>query len=399
MACLAVALLAFVAKSGTPMHYYDERQYFDIALNVEEGRGFVIEGVPTAYRPPAWPLALAGALYLGLPPQMLSLVSAASLICAALCAAAIAVTLTGSHWGFLAGIAMLVYPLNVYTAATLYPQAFATLLVTALWLTALLSRQSERGKHVVWLAIAGLLAALLSLTAPTMAFTGVAVAGWIVFAARGRRLVAAAVVALFFIAPMAAWSARNTVVLGSPVLLSTSSGENLAIGNNPSATGESGVNVDIGSWKRSTAGMSELEADRALRGQALNWVASNPAAATKLYLEKVANYFSPYNKPVTAARDSIVQRVVAYASFVLLAFLVALRLFLRKRFPLDGTERLFIWIYLLNSLVMAVFFTRTRFRQPLDSILLIEAAIGISFLIGLEVQRRRRSLGAGDGTT
>ena len=38
---------------------------------------------------------------------------------------------------------------------------------------------------------------------------------------------------------------------------------------------------------------------------------------------------------------------------------------------------------------MAVFFTRTRFRQPLDSILLIEAAIAIAVIIGLIAARRR----------
>jgi hypothetical protein len=39
---------------------------------------------------------------------------------------------------------------------------------------------------------------------------------------------------------------------------------------------------------------------------------------------------------------------------------------------------------------MAVFFTRTRFRQPLDNILLIEAAIAVVLIINL-IHARRRS--------
>ena len=103
------------------------------------------------------------------------------------------------------------------------------------------------------------------------------------------------------------------------------------------------------------------------------------AATIVLYGAKVANYFSPYNEPVTASEGSTAQRLIAYLSCALLVLLVLTRLLLRRRLPIGPTERLF----LVNAFVMAVFFTRTRFRQPLDSILLVEAAVAVAVIIGL----------------
>jgi hypothetical protein len=42
----------------------------------------------------------------------------------------------------------------------------------------------------------------------------------------------------------------------------------------------------------------------------------------------------------------------------------------------------------VNSLVMAVFFTRTRFRQPLDTLLLIEAGVACALVVAVFVRRR-----------
>ena len=93
---------------------------------------------------------------------------------------------------------------------------------------------------------------------------------------------------------------------------------------------------------------------------------------------------------LTTSAGSTTQRLIAYLSFAMLVLLVLTRLLLRRRLPLGPTERLFLGLFLANALVMAVFFTRTRFRQPLDNILLIEAAIAAAVMISLISARRRK---------
>jgi hypothetical protein len=85
------------------------------------------------------------------------------------------------------------------------------------------------------------------------------------------------------------------------------------------------------------------------------------------------------------------QRVIAYVTFGLLVLLVAARIALRREQPLRPVETMFFGVWLVNCLVMALFFTRTRFRQPLDLLLLIEAGVACALLIVVIVRRRQRA--------
>lgn len=138
IAVMSLGLVAYAIKIGTPLRYEDERQYVEIAMSLRNGQGFELYGSSTAYRPPVWPMVVAVFLALGLPGSLLSVIPACAMIAAAVVAAVLGVKLSRSSWGALAGVAVLAYPLNIYTAVRLYPQAFATLLVVTLWLVALL---------------------------------------------------------------------------------------------------------------------------------------------------------------------------------------------------------------------------------------------------------------------
>jgi hypothetical protein len=388
---LSLGLIAYAVKSGTPLKYFDERQYVEIARTIREGKGFVLDGQPTAYRPPAWPLVIAGFLLLSVPESMLSIVPALAMIGAALMAAVAGAKLAG-RWGALAGVGVLVYPLNVYTAVLMYPQAFATFLLAALALLAVViaEKVSDVGKAPMALyVLTGFTAAALALSVPTLAFTGIVVLGWVVWVARGQRVVASLGVAAFA-ATIGVWAMRNLGELGSPVLLSTTTGVNLLIGNNPAATASSGVAVDIDAAMAATSGMSEVAQDAYLRGAAVDWILGNPGDAFALYVVKVLNYFSPYNQPVTASAGAETQKLIAYVTFGVLILLVIARLAMRHWQPLMAVEKLFLSVWFVNSLVMAVFFTRTRFRQPLDILLLIEAGIACALLVAVIVRRRSR---------
>jgi hypothetical protein len=386
---MSVGLLVYAVYTGVPLRYADERQYLEIATNLRNGRGFELDGLPTAYRPPVWPAVLAVFLTLGLPVSLLPVVPALSMIAAAATGAALGVKLTRTSWGALVGVAVLAYPLNIYTAVTLYPQALATLLVVALWFISvmIIDRERERRSAVLYLLL-GLAASLLALSVPTMAFTGGAAVVAVVIVLRGDRFRAAAYAGSALLVPIAAWTVRNILVLGAPVPLSTSTGVNLLIGNNPTATGSSGVDVDISGPLDSAYPLSEVKRDAFLRSTAVDWIKDHPLDSVMLYIAKVANYFAPYNEPVTVSGGESTQRLIAYLSFaVLLLFLLA-RLLVRRRLPFGYTEWVFLGLFVANAFVMAVFFTRTRFRQPLDNILLVEAAIALAVVIGHVLARR-----------
>lgn len=398
---MSLGLIAYAIKTGTPLRYDDELEYIEIANNLTQGHGFALEGTPTAYRPPAWPIVLAAFLLVGMPASLLSLVSAFSMIAAAVLAAHLGTKITRSPWGGLAGAALLAYPVNIYTAVTLYPQAFASLLVIFLWWSAFrITELHADGKTgAAWYPAMGFASATLALSVPTLAFTGLAAILWVVITSRGRRVRTAFYTFSAFLVPIAAWVVRNTLLLGAPVLLSTSTGLNLLIGNNPTATGSSGTAVDITATLQTASTMTEAKSDAYLRNTALSWIFENPSDSATLYLAKLANYFAPYNEPVTETAGGSVQRYIAYASCAGLVGLVLTRILLRKRLPVGPTERLFLVIFLLNALVMAMFFTRVRFRQPLDNILVIEAAVAVAVVIGLVTARRidRREARLSDG--
>ena len=340
---------------------------------------------------------LAAAIYVGVPTHLLSLVSAACMIVAALIAARLATRLTCSQWGTLAGVAVLAYPLNFYTGATVYPQAFATLVVVALWYTMyeVIDRPSRSATRTLLLfAQLGILASMLALSVPVLAATGGIVLVLAIIFASHRRLTCALVSMAFFLTPITAWMLRNYVSLGHIVPISTSTGVNLLIGNNENATGSSGLAADIGEARESaTAIPTEPGRDAYFRDLAIDWISSHPVDALTLFIAKTLNYFAPYNEPVTASAGSETQRLVAYVSFASLVGLVAVRFYLRSRQPFAKSEIILVAIYIINAPIMAVFFTRVRFRQPLDTILILEASVAIVVLINLLAKKRLATSG------
>jgi hypothetical protein len=303
------------------------------------------------------------------------------MIVAAIAATYIGMRLTDSRWGSVAGVFVLLYPLNLYTASTLYPQALATAALLTLWAIAARVESSEKASmSVATCALVGLLAAIVMLSVPTLVFTAAATVGWFCWQQRGNRVRLLLVSGLCAGVLIGLWTVRNEIALGSPVVFSTTAGENLLIGNNPTATPSSGVAVDTETAMRSSSGMNEIERDSYLRSVAVDWISDNKGAAVRLYFGKVLNYFSPYNQPVTMSQGGHIEKWVSIASFALLVAGTAARLLLKSRLPLSGTEAFFLSMFVLNAFVMAVFFTRTRFRQPLDNILIIETTVALVVL-------------------
>lgn len=390
-AVVFVGCAVYAIRTGWPPRYADEEQYLQIAQALGGGQGFQLDGSPTAYRPPAWPLLLTPFVALAEPSQWLILVPVALLGLSAVLAGMIVSRITGSGWGWLAAPMTLIYPLNLYTASTLYPQLLATALLLAMWTvvigaTTRWHTEPELGRGRA--ALLGVLAAALGLAVPTMIFTGMAIAAWALWQQRSQRFRAGVVMAGSFAVPIVAWSVRNLLVLGAFIPLSSSSGQNLLIGNNPSATATSGMDVDISAAIGGAGGLGEAARDTYYRRLAMEWILQHPVDALLLWLGKLANYFNPYNAPVTAGQGDNTTLWIAWLSYLVLIAAVVARLVLRRIVPIWRSEWLILVLYLLNAPVMAVFFTRTRFRQPLDAGLVVIAAVAVT-AVGVRLSKKR----------
>jgi hypothetical protein len=188
----------------------------------------------------------------------------------------------------------------------------------------------------------------------------------------------------------AAWAVRNEASMHAFVPVSTSDGINLILGNSEHAGGDTGTLVDISKYETTVEQqhMDELAQDTYYRKSAITWAKDNPGKALVLYVEKTGNYFSFTDRLASGGEPSAAQQALLAAAFLPVLGLVAFRLLSSRRDRLTPDELLLAMLFVLSALFMAIFFTRVRFRLPLDSLAIVLAA---ETLTGLVLRRPRGS--------
>ncbi|HXY39338.1 MAG TPA: glycosyltransferase family 39 protein, partial [Vicinamibacteria bacterium] len=163
--------------------------------------------------------------------------------------------------------------------------------------------RSERWRDF---ALAGGAIALFSLNRPNAVAWGAALTAALPLLRGARRgLREASAVALGLLLGLAPATARNLVVSGEPVLVSSHGGLNLYVGNRAGADGTyrhvPGITPDIRGQSRDARRVAEEAAGRSLttgevdayfRGLALRWTSGHPLAAAGLFLRKLAYVFA-----------------------------------------------------------------------------------------------------------
>ena len=393
LAVLAGLVLAI--HSGTVLKSADENQYWAIGRNVADHGSFSIDGsTPTAYRPPVWPLVLAAFHAVGLGVVAAKCFNALCLGAAALLAAHLARRIGGPAAAVLAALACAVYPLFPYTAATLFPQTLGTVLLLGSVVAAVHTREAfltgEKSRALRLAAVSGLLISLLVLAVPSFAAPMGLVVLWLLLTTKKAGLpVLGALVGTAILLP-AIWAARNEASMHAFVPVSTSDGINLILGNSEHAGGDTGTLVDISQYEQAVVQqhMDELQQDTYFRKSAITWATDNPGKAAVLYVEKTANYFSFSDRLASGGEPSAAQQALLAAAFLPVLGLVAFRLFTARRDRLTPDELLLAMLFVLSALFMAIFFTRVRFRLPLDSLAIVLAA---ETLTGLVLRRPRKT--------
>lgn len=376
---LLLCSLTLTLWRGADLPYIDERDYQALAINVAEGRGYV-EGEDfhvTAYRPPGYPFVLAALFKIHPSPILPKVINGLALFGIALVLMAFTqrVLPKAANW---VPVLVLLNPLALYSASTLYPQIFGSLLfLSSLYL--LTFYRSHR-----WaLALAGLLYGYLVLTIPSFLYIAPFVALYLWLEGRWPTLASTLRTSLFclcMILVVAPWTYRNWVQLQAIVPVSTNGGVNLLYGNSENTRYNTGGDLDIDAYKVIGFTLSEVDADRYYKESALKWIKAHPQEAVTLYLGKFLNHFHFYNELYTAGQTSIVSKLVVFFTYYPLLLLCWMRWRWRGQISMTRVEQFVMVLYVINALLSAIFFTRLRFRIPFDLTLIPLAAIALQLL-------------------
>ncbi|MFZ2061914.1 MAG: hypothetical protein WAU82_12940 [Candidatus Binatus sp.] len=386
---ILIAILAAVAYSLTlksNFTYVDEADYYFIASNLLHHGTFSRDGLhPTAYRPPGYPASMVPVLALDSSVRFAKTVNLLWWVGAALLTSYIAGELYGSAAETLALLFVLLYPVTLYTAGTLYPQAITSFL----FLVSIAvhfrpdARPSFKEAFCQGLIFAGLILSVPLYMANLLVF----MAFQCLRERRGviKALVTGAVVAM----AIGLWSLRNYSVFGR-FLFASNSGVNLILGNSPLTGPNSGTNIDVAAVAPEAVNFPEIQMDAALKKHAIAWIKGHPRESAWLFIRKLANWFNYRNELRTSVESSRIRDLLmalTYYPLLTLAFL--LPLILRRR--ISQLETYLYLSYGSAALAYAVFFTRIRFRVPFDFLLIILASGAASALLHALSTRPSRS--------
>jgi 4-amino-4-deoxy-L-arabinose transferase-like glycosyltransferase len=378
LVAIAARLAIVIPAAQSPLA--DPDNYLPLARSVAQGDGLAFNGRPTAYRPPLYPLLLAAGLSIpGLDPNawVLGLPVARGAASAALTARA------ATRWGLprgaatFAGLVVALDPVLVIQARSVMTETLAAFLV-ALALALAAPRPSLRQALAL-----GAVLGLAALCRPSL--LPVAPLAAIVLATQRRPGPPLAMLAATLLV-LTPWAARNAQLFGEPVWTTTHGGYTLALANNPTYYNDVLPRGPAAVWSgpeqlrwfqsvnESTARLTEPQADRALRAQALATIRARPADFARATLHRLARLWA---LAPSAEVYSNATRWLAAAWTLPLALALAIGLARLRRHP--------AWPYGLAAaflvgltLVHALYWTDLRMRAPIVPAIALIAALALA---------------------
>jgi len=351
-------------------------------------------GVPTAYRPPAYPLAIA--LWCGSEVPNVRGIALLHLVAGGLTAAFTvlwASSLKLGRWAWLAGFLVAIDPLLLRQSTLIMSETlFTTFFIGAIYF---LSIGTDQHRSKGWLILSGTLWGLAALTRPIAGVVILSISLGALLSGKTKEWLITAFIAFITILP---WGIRNEFVLGRLLLTTTHGGYTLWLGQNPTfyrevVTGENIVwsKESFDEWTESnrsaTQGMNEIEQDAYFRKEATHWMMDHPREAANSILYHVRSLWGV--SPRTDSKGFGLLVTTYYVALILAIIIVGVR-FLPRLFVWPG------WIMTLAILsftvVHAIYWSDMRMRAPLVPLLAVLVAGGCSML-------GRQTKGADDSQT
>lgn len=378
---LRLAYIGLFVGFATPPEY-DGIGYNQLAEGLLTGQGYVnYWGEPTAFRPPVYPIFLAGIYTVtGQSLAAVRLLQALLDSITVLLIYGIARHLFGARVALLAALGTALYPMLIYETGLIIPE---TLSYTLQFAAILLLLQMNKGGHRALPLWSGLLIGLTVLARPTAALWAPLILLWIIIwpGLMRRRWEKLALTVAGLTMVFAPWVLRNALALGAFVPISSNSAVNIWCGNNPLADGGS-VQPTQETWNGADyptrglhgwAGLSEVESNQRFADQGLTWMRENPAMFARLIPKKLARLWSPVSYSVQFGRQAsgtlIALALPPYLAFLALAFagIYRHRRAWRQTFPL-------LAIILSINLMVIPYYGATRYGIPMVMVLIIFTA-------------------------
>jgi Dolichyl-phosphate-mannose-protein mannosyltransferase len=377
--CFTVYLSLRIAVISIPIDLHsDALWYYERAVALASGEGYSMRGFLTAYWPVGWPGFLGLLFWLfGASPfvgVLANLIFTVMMFGLVLCLAS--TIFTEKLIGRAAVAILSIYPNQIAYISGLETEIFYT---TLLLIAILLYVWSHRLMGTI---LCGFLFGIATLTKPQTIFVPIALfVGWWLLD-RGRGLLAlylrdAAAVYVAMAVVILPWTARNYLVFGEFVLVSTNGGATLLTGNNPSAWGDYTENDAL--VRQAPFDLQrQVDSDRLATSLALRWIHDNPVSFAILIPRKIWRLWAPdgeaewgyqagfkyYDKYWLVFRAIRVLNQLYYIVMMAL-FVVSIHFYVRQHkeiSPFIATGYILVTYFTMISIV---FSGQSRFHFPL----------------------------------
>jgi 4-amino-4-deoxy-L-arabinose transferase-like glycosyltransferase len=318
--------------------------------------------------------------------------------------------------GLLAALGMaLCKPFILDSVVPLKTALFLALFALGLWLLVLLAQEAEEPRWgralllgitaALMLNVAGHALTLIPVFAAAVAFAGAR--SWRSWRRAGAGLLAFGAGLLLIVAPVAV---RNHRVGGEWVLSTSQGGFNLYLGNrldNPepyyvpvpfasASPFEQGIQFTLEASRRAGHRLTPAEASRYWRDEVVKLAVERPAGlARKLGLKGLA-LFSAYERGDHYGLDFL-GRFARFFALPLPGWGVLFPLGIAGLATKRGRSRRALWLVAAScayGFTLILFFTNTRYREPLILPLLLLAALGLQDLFRAVKEKRVREIAA-----
>ena len=400
---IALLVLAALLRLGVicwkPESLSEDRDlYWGIAKRLAAGHGFSNPdfGFPTAYRPPLYPLLLAGILIVGGGAKLLGAVQITLSSATVWLTWRLARRLGFQSWALLAAAFVAVNPLLVQTTALAMTETLSAFLQAFLLLIVVETRTGEWRRR--WGI--GVLIGLSALCRPTV-WAFAVLASLVCLASLRRRIISGErdawiktvfdwlAIGLTCGMTVAPWVIRNNRVFGEPIVTTTHGGYTLLLGNNDEAyraeiAEATGEPWDSREWQKSlqpgVAGGEQVEVelarDRLFASGARTWIRQHPREFVELCWLRIKRFWNIFPGGADAGSLPKIARwgVAVFFAIELLAAAVGLWRLRRdewaKWWPL-------VVLVLSFALVHVVYWSNLRMRAPVEPMLALLAARGL----------------------
>ncbi len=401
VSCIALIPRLIWAGYPHPPLFSDPEDYHNCAVGLLQGQGMSQEGIYRAYRPPLYPLFLA-TIYFAAGPNERTVYYVQAILGAVSCGLLALLVqrlihegdIHGPRWWppLLAGLGLALFGQHVFFVGVLMTEVLFVFLLL-IWLLCLTCSMKLDKRFII---AAGVLHGLLALCRPvSLAYLPVPII-YLFLSGKNQaaeraptvRWIGVFLYCAMMVLTILPWTLRNALVLGRFVPISTNGGVNFYIGNHPG----------YGYWStgqkeaiRAATDLDEVDEQALFYQEGLRFIRSEPTQAMKNAVLKFRYLFSQVPPWPWGERGIQVRFERLWPlTFVGWGYILGVLTLLSLPWLCMGRHRSLlplVGVLLCHVGSVLIFFARTRFRLPMDPILLVLATGVLAAIVQAAVQK------------